>query len=221
MDLHKVAEHFSTPEQVHAMSDRVATRLFIWEQRVVNEYFPPGGKLLNIGCGCGREAFALHELGYEVTGIDISVGQIRQAQTLASAYSMLPSRFQVCDGLSLAFPDQFFDCVIAWSQVIGNVSRFEDRVAFLSECHRVLRKQGQCVFSGHVQDYCRRAHRDLVRHDVFFPFGFDSCQWHLFSQEEMKELAEKAGMKVLYCCNTIEWGSPEDKQVLVCIAQKQ
>lgn len=221
MDIHEVAKHFSTQEQVNAMSERVGKELFIWEQRVIKKYFPSCGRLLDIGCGSGREAFALYKLGYDVTGIDVSMEQVRQAQKLASAYGMPSSCYEVCDGLSLRFPNQSFDCVIAWAQAMGNVSRFEDRVGLLDECRRVLQKQGLCIFSGHVQDYCQRVHSDFVRGNTFYPFGFDSCQWHLFTEKEMKDLAEKAGLKVLQCCNTLEWESPEDKQVLVCIAQKE
>ena len=42
-----------------------------WEQAVVN-YFPKEAKILDIGCGMGREAFALYEMGCSVGGIDIS-----------------------------------------------------------------------------------------------------------------------------------------------------
>ena len=41
-----------------------------WEKTVAG-HFPSGARILDIGCGLGREAFALHDLGFEVVGIDI------------------------------------------------------------------------------------------------------------------------------------------------------
>ena len=39
-----------------------------------------GGPLLELGCGTGRVACGLAELGHYVIGIDISSGQLRQAE---------------------------------------------------------------------------------------------------------------------------------------------
>jgi len=41
------------------------------------------GKLLDLGCGQGRNAIALAKLGYEVTGIDYSIIGIEQLKKVA------------------------------------------------------------------------------------------------------------------------------------------
>lgn len=46
---------------------------------------PTRGRLLDLGCGQGRDALALARLGYEVTGLDLSVVGIRQMVQQANA----------------------------------------------------------------------------------------------------------------------------------------
>ena len=41
--------------------------------------WPRGGRVLEIGCGMGLHAFLLHEMGYEVTAVDLSEEGIRKA----------------------------------------------------------------------------------------------------------------------------------------------
>lgn len=48
-----------------------------WEL-AVTEFFPAEAKILDVGCGLGREAFVLSDMGYKVTGIDISQEVIDQ-----------------------------------------------------------------------------------------------------------------------------------------------
>ena len=52
-----------------------------WEQSVI-KFFPSGARILDIGCGLGREAFALSDLGYDVVGIDISK-EVRSSSPLS------------------------------------------------------------------------------------------------------------------------------------------
>ena len=50
----------------------------------VSKLFSPGSRILDIGCGLGREAFALHDLGFEVVGIDISKEVISRVKQLSA-----------------------------------------------------------------------------------------------------------------------------------------
>jgi len=44
---------------------------------------PPGSGFLDIGCGTGRHAIELAKRGYKVTGVDISLGMLAQAEKTA------------------------------------------------------------------------------------------------------------------------------------------
>jgi SAM-dependent methyltransferase len=57
---------------------------------------PTRGKLLDVGCGQGRDAIALARLGYEVTGIDNSAVGIQQMERIAK-YEKLNLVGQILD----------------------------------------------------------------------------------------------------------------------------
>lgn len=48
--------------------------------QLVLEFFLPGGKTLDIGCGSGRDSAWLSANGFEVTGIDASLGMLNEAR---------------------------------------------------------------------------------------------------------------------------------------------
>lgn len=47
--------------------------------------FPPGSRLLELGCGTGDEALALHRLGYRIVATDVSPQMVATAQRKAAA----------------------------------------------------------------------------------------------------------------------------------------
>ena len=65
-----VRSRYSSQAQVAHYRNRAAQGLRKWEQTILNRYLGPT-EILTIGCGGGRESFALEKLGYKVTGIDI------------------------------------------------------------------------------------------------------------------------------------------------------
>ena len=51
---------------------------------LLNRFAPPGGRLLDIGCGLGGKAAQMASLGYRVLGVDISQAAIDEAQRLTA-----------------------------------------------------------------------------------------------------------------------------------------
>nr|MCR5057588.1 class I SAM-dependent methyltransferase [Clostridiales bacterium] len=98
----KVSKWYEDTKNVDEMLDwRPALKE--WEKSV-SKLFSPGSRILDIGCGLGREAFALHDLGFEVVGIDISKEVISRVKQLSAdkGYKILFSEY---DGEHLDFPD--------------------------------------------------------------------------------------------------------------------
>jgi len=85
--------------------------LKIWEKEVIAEYFGANCSILDVGCGMGREAFVLHDMGFRITGADISEPILEKARQLASETDR-KIEFIMTDGLLLPFDGETFDAVI-------------------------------------------------------------------------------------------------------------
>jgi SAM-dependent methyltransferase len=118
---------------------RLAGRLFQLS-RAVGELAPPGGELLDLGCGSGELARHLAASGYRVTGCDIAPTMLRQAALAdvrhAVRWVRLEPRWQ-----ALPFAEGSLDAVVSAS-VLEYVP---DPGAVLAECARVLRPGGVLV----------------------------------------------------------------------------
>ena len=108
------------------------------------ELLPARAKILDLGCGPGKDVFLFSKSGYEAVGIDGSPEMIKQAR------KRFPNeKFIVMDVRDLKFPDGTFDAVWSWS-VLTHLNK-ADKTVVLREVHRVLKKGGlftQMVWKG-------------------------------------------------------------------------
>src|ERR671918_1929252 len=62
-----VVRSYSVPEVVDRYRQRAAADLRRWEEALLASVMPEPGTVLVVGCGSGREAFALEDRGWTVT----------------------------------------------------------------------------------------------------------------------------------------------------------
>ena len=106
----------------------------------------PTSHVLEVGSGSGGPAVYLAEMrGCRVTGVDINPHGIRNAQRLASVRNVAERvMFQAIDaGDPLPFGDGTFDAVVSNDAMC----HIPNRLAVLSEWHRVLRGGGRMLFT--------------------------------------------------------------------------
>ncbi len=115
-----------------------------------------GKKLLELGCGSGKQAFYFAEKGAEVTVIDISPESIQAVEKLAAKQASRKQegdlqkqkqlsqkpvlRAMLMNAESLDFPPETFDAIY-----INSVMMHVHHQAVLQECARVLKRGGRLV----------------------------------------------------------------------------
>ena len=103
----------------------------------------PGMRLLDAGCGGGRNLVHLMREGFEVCGADSSPAAIEAVRALAArlAPSLPDNAFRAEPVEQMSFPDAHADVVIA-SAVLHFARDDAHFGAMLAECWRVLRPGG-------------------------------------------------------------------------------
>jgi ubiquinone/menaquinone biosynthesis C-methylase UbiE len=113
----------------------------------VHSQLPSIGKLdvLDLACGTGNLSIEFSELGYNVTGIDISEKMLGVAEKKAKEKSLkiefINQNFQNFNYLTDAF-----DVVICSSFAFNYILKEEDLVKVFSSIHKTLRKNGLFIF---------------------------------------------------------------------------
>jgi SAM-dependent methyltransferase len=110
----------------------------------------PGKSVLDIPCGAGRHAVPLAEIGYAVTGLDISAQFLSEARRFAQERGVSVD-WQLGDMRTLAFKGEF-DAALCFGNSFGYLSR-ADTKHFLKRLSAVLRDGARFVLeSGAVAE---------------------------------------------------------------------
>lgn len=119
------------------------------EESVVDRYFDADdGPVLDVGCGAGRTTAALHDRGFDVTGVDVSPSMVREAKRQFPELDV-----QQADATDLAFRDDAFEYVLFSYCGLDLVYPESARLDALREIRRVLEPGGVFAFSTHNNWY--------------------------------------------------------------------
>jgi SAM-dependent methyltransferase len=109
-----------------------------------------GVKVIDVGCGAGRHAFEAYRRGAHVIAFDRDAAELQTVETMLEAMkeageapASATAHAVLGDALSLPYPDETFDCVIA-SEILEHVP--EDDAA-IAELIRVLKVGGTLAVS--------------------------------------------------------------------------
>ncbi len=106
-------------------------------------------RLLDVGCGGGQAALWLKETypHLQLTGIDLSAGQITRARKRARRKGF-NLQFETADAQNLPFPNESFDAVYSF----GSAKHWPDPLKGFSECWRVLKSGGELLVADATSD---------------------------------------------------------------------
>lgn len=160
MESKLVKSYFETASVVEHYADAAACLgLWVSEEKIFTRLFKEEDSVLELGCGVGRIAIGLHELGYRnVLATDYSKPMIQRLRSLAKLleYS-IPA--QVVDATNLKFEDEVFDGAIFGFNGLMQIPAAEKRKQALREIYRVLQPGAWFAFTTHDRD--RSPHQEF------------------------------------------------------------
>ena len=142
--------------------------------------------VLDIGCGTGRYAKRLEDLGVRVVGMDVSrkMIQVAKAKTRKSSYV-------VADGSHLPLRDGAFHLVLS-ALVINHI---KDLVPFLTETLRTCRAAGEVIISS----VWREGFQKVTEFPEYFGKDFEfTVQEYLYPPNVLHEELSKLGAKITH-----------------------
>lgn len=160
--------------------------IYVFDQ-ILRGNIAPGMRVLDAGCGYGRNLVHLLREGCEVFAVDLDRNGVEHVRRLSAALGTgLPvENFQVAPIEQIPFPDAFADVVICNS--VLHFARDEEHFrAMLAELWRVLKPGGML--------FCRLGSRigmefERVRGGRFLLA--DGSEWFLADEEMLMELTEE------------------------------
>ena len=116
--------------------------IYLFDQ-LLRQRIAPGMRVLDVGCGAGRNLVYLLRSGYEVFGVDGDASAIQAVRQLASrvAPQLPPDNFRVETIERMTFPDAFADVVLS-SAVLHFAHDDEQFMAMLEATWKVLKRGG-------------------------------------------------------------------------------
>jgi 2-polyprenyl-3-methyl-5-hydroxy-6-metoxy-1,4-benzoquinol methylase len=143
-----VRRYFEDPASVAGYATLVTEGFSPFERALIRQAFAPGQRILDVGCGAGREAVAMAREGFHVVAMDLALAMVRTASELAAA-QRLPLAAMVGNAIALPFRREIFDGVAMLGQVIAHVPSRAMRVAALRSSLEVLRPEGRLALTTH------------------------------------------------------------------------
>jgi cyclopropane fatty-acyl-phospholipid synthase-like methyltransferase len=145
---------------------------------------PPGGAVLDLGCGAGVPATRwLAEKGFAVTGVDVSGRQLDLARELVPAATLLKSDMTDAD-----FGPDAFDAVVAFHSII-HVPR-EEHPELLSRIQHWLRPGGLFLATLTVTDFDGE--------DADWEGWGAPMRWSHYDAGTNRQMLREAGFELLY-----------------------
>jgi ubiquinone/menaquinone biosynthesis C-methylase UbiE len=213
MDPKTVLNYFDAKGVVKHYADAaVDVGLWVSEEKIFRRVFQAEDSILELGCGAGRIAIGLYELGYtKVLATDYSRAMVNRTRELSTSLEYrIPTR--VCDATKLEFEEAAFDGVIFGFNGLMQIPQAANREQALCEIFRVLKPGGWFVFTSHDRE--RSAHQQFWQAEAarwaqdtqkseLDDFG-DRTEathhgahfMHVPSMPEMAELLERVGFRV-------------------------
>jgi ubiquinone/menaquinone biosynthesis C-methylase UbiE len=165
--------------------------------QVLKARFKPAGRILDVGCGGGRNMVWFARNGFEVYGVD---GNAKSVEKVRAAGIVPADHVIECSATNLRWPHEYFDGVIC-NALLHVLDSRADWEAALAESWRVL-KPGGTWFARLATTLSMENHAEPLGDGRYRMPG---TQWDILptSLEEMLQWTERLGAKLLEPIKTV------------------
>ncbi|MEK6918109.1 MAG: class I SAM-dependent methyltransferase [Nanoarchaeota archaeon] len=185
-------------------------------EEVINFLSSKKGKILDLGCGSGRNFAKIEGVIY---GVDFSENMLKYAKSLAEERDikviLTKSRVE-----NLPFKDNFFDAAI-FVATLHCIPKEKERKKALQELYRVLKKGEEAIIT--VWDKNQKKFKSLGK-EVLLPWEQNGKEYkryyYLYEKGEIKDVVKSVGFKIK---KVMDWENPEffySKKNIILIVKK-
>ena len=180
---------------------RNAISFYQKEAEVFKQLFREEKKILEIGCGTGRDAEMLVPMGFDYIGIDASERMLEKAREKLPNEKFIPMNF-----FHLTFPSGVFDGFWAAASFLHVPKKDIDIV--LQEAKRILKPGGVGYISLKQK---KNLDEKIIHQDAFG--GIDRF-FAFYDQQEFEDILKRNGFEIVSVMTEIE--NDSDKTVWLC-----
>ncbi len=176
------------------------------------EYFADESRILELGCGVGRDAVYFAQCGHEVVATDGSATVIKQNKMLINQSGVT---FEKLD-MRQTFPYNSESFNVVYANLSLHYYSDEKTREILKEMTRVLKLGGLLVFACKSYDSLHNTGREIEPNIIISPTG---ATLHLFSVNYVDELLANE-VSVEYIDEIEEDFNGRQSKIIRCIARK-
>jgi ubiquinone/menaquinone biosynthesis C-methylase UbiE len=171
---------------------------------------PKGSKVLDLGCGNGRNSIYLAKEGMDVVGLDFSRALLKIVSNKVE-WKEVREKVRLIEGdcALLPFKSHFYDAVL-YIATLHHLPTHQERLNSLLEVKRCLKPGGRALVSAWAQEQekfkeeleisKKNTEEGAEYGDIYLPWKMKEGRvyqryYHLFSKEEFEDLMENSGLK--------------------------
>jgi ubiquinone/menaquinone biosynthesis C-methylase UbiE len=178
--------------------------MFGAQKAYLKAHIKPNSKVLEIGCGNGRNLSSILDITENLVGIDNDHKAIKDARKNLKKFPNI--QVILSEAIKLPFPKKTFDYIILLD-ILQNLG--SDKIKLLSEAKRVL-KDGASMIVGvysessleermKIYERIKVPIKKVERTKIVFDESVGANESEQFSQEQLKNMANEAGLNMVDC----------------------